>query len=309
MSGRRILVVGSANTDLVMCVDHRPAGGETVMGSDLVTSPGGKGANQAVAAGLLGGNVSFVGCVGRDGGGQLLRSSLAAAGVDLRHLREVDAPTGSAVILLTPDGENSIVVSPSANSRVEPDVAEELAELWHETAVLVVQLEIPLGTVESVVARAAGAGVRVVLNAAPAAALGPATLGAADPLVVNEAEAAFLLGAATRPDPTIEDDLALATALLGLGSHSVVLTLGARGAVGVERVQGASPRTFHVPARRVVAVDTTGAGDAFVGALAVGLAARIDLESAVRRSTAVAAHAVTRRGAQDSYPTAAEVEA
>jgi len=308
VSGRTILVVGSANTDLVMEVDHRPAGGETVMGSDLVTSPGGKGANQAVAAGLLGGDVSFLGCVGRDGGGQLLRSSLAAAGVDLTHLREIDAPTGTAVILLTPDGENSIVVSPGANSRVRPNVAE-LETFWPDTAVLVVQLEIPLETVERVVASAAGAGVRVVLNAAPAAALGRETLGAVDPLVVNEAEAAFLLGGASRPDPTIADDLALATALLGLGPRSVVLTLGARGAVGVERVHGAPPRTFHVPARRVVAVDTTGAGDAFVGALAVGLADRMDLESAVRRSTAVAAHAVTRRGAQDSYPTAAEVGA
>ena len=308
MSGRTILVVGSAKTDLVMDVDHRPAGGETVMGSDLVTSPGGKGANQAVSAGLLGGDVSFLGCVGRDGGGQLLRSSLAAAGVDLTHLREIDAPTGTAVILLTPDGENSIVVSPGANGRVRPNVAE-LETLWPDTAVLVVQLEIPLDTVERVVASAAGAGVRVVLNAAPAAALCRETLGAADPLVVNEAEAAFLLGGASRPDPTIADDLALATALLGLGPRSVVLTLGARGAVGVERVHGAPPRTFHVPARRVVAVDTTGAGDAFVGALAVGLADRMDLESAVRRSTVVAAHAVTRRGAQDSYPTAAEVGA
>ena len=309
MSGRKIVVVGSANVDLVMEVDHRPAGGETVMGSDLVTSPGGKGANQAVAASLLGGEVSFVGCVGRDSGGQLLRSSLSGAGVDLTHLREVDAATGTAIILLNPDGENSIVVSPGANSRVRSDVADELEVVWRDTAVLVVQLEVPLETVERVVASATGAGVRVVLNAAPAATLSKETLTAADPLVVNEAEAAFLLGAVTRPHLTISDDVALATALLDLGPRSVILTLGARGAAGAERVQDAPPRTFHVPAQRVVAVDTTGAGDAFVGALAVGLADRLDLESSVRRSTAVAAHAVTRRGAQDSYPTAAEVGA
>ncbi len=302
-------MVGSANVDLVIDVEHRPAGGETVLGSNLVTSPGGKGANQAVAAGLLGGDVSFVGCVGRDDSGRLLRGSLMRAGVDVTQLREVDAPTGTALILLTPDGENSIVVSPGANRLVNADVVDELAGLWSETAVLVVQLEIPLETVDRVVADASRAGARVVLNAAPAAALSAQTLAAADPLVVNEAEAAFLLGVAPAPKPTISQDFATATALLELGPRSVVVTLGGRGAVIVQSGDDVAPGGVHVPAQRVAAVDTTGAGDAFVGALAVALADGLDLESAIRKSTLVAAHAVTRRGAQGSYPTAAEVVA
>lgn len=309
MSRRKIVVVGSANADLVIDVEHRPTGGETVLGSDLMTSPGGKGANQAVAAGLLGGDVSFVGCVGRDDSGRLLRDSLARAGVDVSHLREVDAPTGTALILLTPDGENSIVVSPGANRLLKADVADELAGRWSETAVLVAQLEIPLETVDRVVADASSAGVRIVLNAAPAAPLSAQTLAAADPLVVNEAEAAFLLGVTPASRPTISQDVGTATALLGCGPRSVVLTLGARGAVIAESIDDAAPRSVHVPARRVVAVDTTGAGDAFVGALAVALADGLDLESSILRSTLVAAYAVTRRGAQDSYPTAAEVVA
>jgi len=309
VSRRKIVVVGSANADLVIDVEHRPTGGETLLGSDLVTSPGGKGANQAVAAGLLGGDVSFVGCVGRDDSGRLLRRSLARAGVDVTQLREVDAPTGTALIFLPPDGENSIVVSPGANRLLNADVADELAVEWSETAVLVVQLEIPLETVDRVVADASGAGVRVVLNAAPAAPLTAQTLAAADPLVVNEAEAAFLLGVDPVPEPTISQDLATATALLGRGPRSVVVTLGARGAVVAQNGDDAAPRSVHVPAPRVAAVDTTGAGDAFVGALAVALADGLDLESAIQRSTLVAAHAVTRRGAQDSYPTAAEVVA
>ncbi len=309
MSRRKIVVVGSANADLVIDVEHRPTGGETVLGSDLVTSPGGKGANQAVAAGLLGGDVTFVGRVGRDHGGRLLRDSLARAGVDVGHVREVDAPTGTALILLTPDGENSIVVSPGANRHLNADVADELADQWPQTAVLVTQLEIPPETVDRVVADAFGAGVRVVLNAAPAAPLAAQTLAAADPLVVNEAEAAFLLGATATQEPTLSQDVATATALLERGPRSVVLTLGARGAVVAESIVDAAPRSVHVPASQVVAVDTTGAGDAFVGALAVALADGLDLESAIRKSTVVAAHAVTRRGAQDSYPTAAEVEA
>ena len=191
---RSVVVLGSANVDLVVSVDRRPGAGETVLGADVRTFAGGKGANQAVAAGRLGGRVTFAGCVGRDAGAGLLRGSLAAAGVDLTHLRESAAPTGTALILLTPDGENSIVVSPGANRMVTADLVAELDEVWPHAAVLVVQLEIPMETVELAVRRAAQAGVRVVVNAAPAAALSSHALKRADPLVVNETEAAFLLG-------------------------------------------------------------------------------------------------------------------
>ena len=297
MPGSRIVVVGSANADLVLEIDHRPAAGETVLGSDLVVTPGGKGANQAVAAGRLGGDVAFIGCVGDDGHGALLRASLADAGVDVTHLSAVDAPSGNAIILLTPDGENSIIVSPAANRHVTPGLLDGCREAWAEAAVLVLQLEIPLETVVHAATRVHRSGGRVVLNAAPAAPLPPEVLAAADPLVVNESEAAVLLGGgAAGPRET-------AAALLGLGPRSVVLTLGEEGAVHAE--PGSPPG--HVPARAVAAVDTTGAGDAFVGALAVELAAGRDLRAAVTRATDVAAVAVGRRGAQASYPTLEEL--
>ncbi|GAA4287996.1 ribokinase [Georgenia daeguensis] len=324
MQTPQVVVVGSANADLVLDIDHRPAPGETVIGSDVVTTPGGKGANQAVAAGKVGGAVAFVGCVGDDDHGALLRDSLSSAGVDLTDLRTVDAPTGTATIMVTPDGENSIIVSPGANRHVTPAMLEETRSSWGAAPVVVLQLEIP---VESVAVVATGARGRVVVNAAPAARLGSAVLAAADPLVVNESEAAFLLedaGAAAGP---ADDTGATARALLRLGPRSVVLTLGAAGAVVAETRRADADRpsddvrvgdevppaddaaeVVRVPALRVEAVDTTGAGDSFVGALAVELAAGATLERAVRLATRVAAVAVTRRGAQTSFPTLEELE-
>ncbi len=302
MSRGCVVVLGSANVDLVVQVDHRPVGGETVLGSDLVTTPGGKGANQAVAAARIGGDVRFVGCVGDDVGGRLLRDSMYGAGVDLTGLQTVDAPTGSAVILVTPDGENSIVVSPGANAQLSPDRVAEVSSSWEDADVLVLQLETPIETVFAA-ARAAGErGIRVVLNAAPAASLPAELLDVADPLVVNETEAAAVLG-----EPGLDLDegsvARVGQRLLDRGPRSVVLTLGAKGAVcGVRGLAVAA-----VPAREVQAVDTTGAGDGFVGALAVRLAAGDDLDAAVRLATAVAAVAVTRRGAQTAYPDADEL--
>lgn len=317
MSPHKVVVVGSANADLVLDVDHRPAAGETILGSDVVITPGGKGANQAVAAGMVGGEVAFIGCIGADGYGELLRASLAGAGVDLAGLRTVVAPTGNAIIIVTPDGENSIIVSPAANRLVSPQMIDELEAVWSIATVLVVQLEIPLETVIHLSTRAHLGGTRVVVNAAPAAALPPEVLAVSDPLVVNESEAAFLLG---RPHPAAPGDgdgddavdgaIHIVADLLDLGPRSVVLTLGSEGAVLLERAADGEPgMAVHVPARHVIAVDTTGAGDAFVGTLAVELAAGAGLEAAVLRATDVAAVAVGRRGAQESYPTLAELEA
>ncbi len=295
-----VVVVGSANADLVLDIDHRPRAGETILGSDIVVTPGGKGANQAVAAGLLGGQVAFVGCVGDDSHGALLRGSLTRAGVDVSQLRTVEGASGHAIIMVTPDGENSIIVSPAANRQVTPELLAGCAELWRRAAVVVLQLEIPLVSVEYLAREAEDAGARVVLNLAPAAVLASEVLAVADPLVVNESEAAFLMSAAGRRLPA--DPLAAARELRGLGPRSVVLTLGARGVVlddGAEHV--------HVPALPVTVVDTTGAGDAFVGALAVGLAQAGSLTVAVERAVAVAALTVGRRGAQASYPTREEL--
>lgn len=299
MQRHKVAVVGSANADLVLDIDHRPAPGETILGSDVVVTPGGKGANQAVAAGRLGGDVTFVGCLGEDGNGGILRASLTDAGVDLSGLRTVDAPTGLAVIMVTPDGENSIIVAPGANRHLTPRMLDE-HEQWRAADVVVLQLEIPVESVTKVATEAPG---RVVLNTAPAAELPAEVLALADPLVANESEAHFLLG------DQHGDGVELAERLLGLGSRSVVLTLGSAGSVVVEHGADGELRTEVVPARRVTAVDTTGAGDSFVGAMAMRLSEGEGLTAAVRLATSVAAIAVGRRGAQESFPTLAEVEA
>ncbi|MHB1065252.1 MAG: ribokinase [Georgenia sp.] len=305
----KIAVIGSANADLVLDIDRRPQAGETLLGSDAVVTPGGKGANQAVAAALLGGDVAFVGAVGDDPNAAMLRHSLTDAGVDVAALDTVPGASGVAIIMVTPDGENSIIVSPAANRRVTPERLAASETAWSDAVVLVLQLEIPLETVALAATTVHRAGGRVVLNAAPAVHLPAEVLTTADPLVVNETEAAFLLGGAPA------DPQEVATALLGLGPRSVVVTLGEQGARYAERSEyGASggvptPSGSHgwVPAHRVAAVDTTGAGDAFVGALAVELAAGASLAGAVTFATAVAAVTVSRRGAQAAYPRRAEV--
>lgn len=283
-----VLVVGSANADLVVAVDRRPGGGETVLGGDTVLSPGGKGANTAVAAGRLGADVALLGAVGDDPYGRLLLDSLRAAGVDTGLVRTSDRPTGIAYITVTPDGENAILVSPGANSSLEP---ADVDAVFDGAKVMVVSLEVPLPTVEHAVTRAAERGVRVLLNLSPAAKLSPATLGALDVLLVNEHEAAWLTE--TGADPR---------RLLDLGPRAAVVTLGAAGAVVVER-----DGITEVASPKVEAVDTTGAGDAFAGALAASLADGAELVDAARQAVRVAAISVTRHGAQPSYPTAAEL--
>ncbi|MFD0867446.1 ribokinase, partial [Tessaracoccus lubricantis] len=222
MGGANVVVVGSANVDHVVEIDHRPVGGETILGSDLVFTPGGKGANQAVAAGLVGGAVAFLGCVGTDSSGDLLIGSLAGAGVELAGLSRMSAPTGVAIIMLTPDGENSIIVAPGANRSVTPEFVATRAGLLAGAAVVVAQLEIALESVVEAVWHAPQA--RFVLNAAPARELPDQLLEECDPLIVNESEAAFLLGQES------DDGAALARGLLARGARSVVVTLGSAGA-------------------------------------------------------------------------------
>jgi ribokinase len=289
-----VAVIGSANFDLVLGVPHRPAPGETILAASTESHPGGKGANQAVAAARLGTSVSFIGCVGGDSFGDVLTASLVRDGVDVSGVRRVAAPTATAVILLTPDGENSIVVSAGANASVTTALVDEVSDVWSGAAVLVLQLELPMETVAYAASAAVARGVRVVLNAAPAAALAAEVLAAADPLVVNESEAAALLSGY----PADRDATEVAAELLTLGARSVVLTLGARGAVLAE--PGGLPE--HVPGRSVPVVDTTGAGDAFVGALASRLAGGEALPEAVRFANDAAAFSVGRAGTQDSYP-------
>jgi ribokinase len=293
-----IVVLGSANADLVVAVQHRPGPGETVLGADTVVAPGGKGANTAVAAARLGASVVLLGALGDDQYGGLLRDSLAAAGVHLDLVRGSTRPTGTAYITVTPDGENSIVVSPGANAEVSADDVLAAAGTLRAARVLVCSLEVPVPAVERAVAVAVSAGVRPVLNLSPATRLRRHTLAWLDPLVVNEHEAAWLLDAAAGGLPGTE----LARRLLDLGPRSVVVTLGAAGAAVADPGE-----VVEVPAPEVRAVDTTGAGDAFTGALAARLAEGEKLATAVRFAVRVAATSVTRPGAQPSYPVAGDV--
>ena len=295
MSNRPVVaVVGSANADLVVQVDRLPHRGETIQGSDLAMFPGGKGANQAAAAARSGGEVWFCGCLGADGSGELLQSSLVAAGVRIDGVQIVSRPTGTALILLSPDGENSIVVSPGANHAISVEVADEMSEFWLGADVVVLNLEIPFDTVRHVIRQASAAGVRVLLNAAPARPLPADLLRDCDPLVVNQHEARIVLD-----DPTIPADATfevLADALLTAGAKSAVITLGSTGSI----LADAAGQLIQ-PAYRVDTVDTTGAGDAFVGAVAAELAAGRTLREAVGYATAMSAVSVQRMGAQSSY--------
>ncbi|MFF1471117.1 ribokinase [Streptomyces mirabilis] len=291
-----LLVVGSANADLVIGVERRPAAGETVLGSDLVVHPGGKGANQAVAAGRLGARTALLARVGDDAHGRLLLDSQRAAGVATAGVLVGGAPTGVALITVDPSGDNSIVVSPGANGRLTPEDVRSAGNLLAASRVVSAQLEIPLETVVEVV-RNLAPGSRFVLNPSPPRPLPAEVLAACDPLIVNEHEARVIVGTDLGDSP--ED---WASALLALGPRSVVITLGSRGAL-VASAEGAA----RVPSVKVETVDTTGAGDAFTAALAWRLGLDEPLAEAAAYAARVGAAAVTRAGAQESFPTAEEV--
>lgn len=294
----RVAVLGSANADLVVKVPRRPDAGETLLGSDLRVFAGGKGANQASAAARSGAETSFFARVGADENAAIIRSQLVDAGVNVTRMEAIDRPTGTALILVTPDGENSIVVSPGANHALDVDFVEAYADQWSAADILVLNLESPLPTVEHAVAMAAARGIRVLLNAAPAEQLSAETLAVCDPLVVNEHEARILLDDdGTSPFPE------LAQRFIDQGVRSIIITLGAAGAL-----YGDSDGVDVVSSFSVDVVDTTGAGDAFVGATACELARGRRLREAVEFATAVAALSVQTMGAQSSYPDRGHVE-
>lgn len=293
----RVAVVGSINQDIVVKVERRPRPGETVTGSGHFLAPGGKGANQAVAIARLEGDVAMVGRIGDDIFGHALRHGLETAGVDVRHVRvDREAETGVAVITLDADAENSIVVVPGANGRVSRDDVDRATDVIAATPVVLLQLEVP---VDAVIAAATLARGTVILNPAPATPLPPSLLDRVDILVPNRSELGVLAGVA---EPTTIDDAAAAAARLG--HKAVVVTLGAAGAL-----VHTGGHTRVVAAPRVHAVDTTGAGDAFCGALADAIASDLSLDEATRRGVAAGALAVTTEGAQPSMPQKAAVEA
>ena len=287
----RVVVLGAANVDVVVQVERRPDVGETVLGSDTVLASGGKGANAAVAAALLGAEVALLGAVGDDQNGRLLTEAMTEAGVAMDLVAVTTRASGAAYITVTPDGENTIVVSPGANSTVTVARVEQAADTIASAAVLLASLEVPIDAVERAVSIAATADVRPVVNLSPVASLSTETLAELDPLVVNEHEAGWLLGG-----------MFSAERLLSLGPRSAVVTLGARGALVVE-----STGVTEVPAPRVRVVDTTGAGDCFVGSMAMRLGEGASLVDAVGYAARVAALSVTRPGTQRSYPTRHDV--
>jgi ribokinase len=302
MARERIAVIGSINVDVLLQVDRHPRPGQTVLGTGGTLSPGGKGANQALAAARQRARTLMVGAIGSDANAQVATCLLRDADVDLSHVANVDGPTGLATVTVDRFGENSIIVVPAANHNVDTALVHCALPEILECAVVVMQGEIPADTVDFTAAAIADSDVRFVLNLAPVITVSADTLRRADPLIVNEHEAAeaLVLLAAERPAPSdspVRLGLSLAEALIQAGVASVVITLGAQGAV-IATANGAK----HLPAPKVQAVDTTGAGDAFVGTTAAGLARGLDLERACKLAVGVAAESVQRQGAQTSYP-------
>ena len=291
-----VFVVGSINQDFVLKVERRPKPGETVTDAVLSTHNGGKGANQAAAAALLGGSVVLLGRVGDDGFGGPLVRALEEKGVDTALIEETpDSSTGTAFITVTEDGENSITVAPGANRSLTPEDVDAARGAIAGAAVLVAQMEVPRECVARAVEVAGEVGTRAILNLAPPFDVPRGVLEGLDPLVVNEHEAAFLLDEGVEG---IEAALAAASTLLALGPKSAVVTVGADGAI-----LAVGEDAGHVPAPEAEVVDTTGAGDAFVGALALRLARGASLEQAVSYAVRAGSAAVTREGARGALPT------
>lgn len=289
----RIVVAGSANMDLVGLAPRLPAPGETVLGDDFVMTPGGKGANQAIAAVRAGGRCTFIGAIGSDAFGVTINARLTAAGVDTTHLRTAYGTSGVAVIMVDRDGENSILVSPGANRSFTGLTDAESAAIAAGD-VLLCQQEIPAETVLAAARAARSGGTRVILNAAPAREMVPELLDAVDLLVVNESEARAITG------PGELDMDALVAQV-----PRVVLTLGAAGAWYAD----CDGRAERVPPFPVRVVDSTAAGDAFTGALAVAWGEGRDIVEAVRWACAAGAACVRKVGAYPSLPARADIDA
>jgi ribokinase len=296
-----VLVIGSSNTDLTIKVDRLPKAGETILGGKFVSAAGGKGANQAVAATRAGGSTSFIARIGRDIFGDKAVAGFVAEGINVDYvIRDPAQPSGVALIFVGPGGENCIAVAPGSNGKLATADVLKARLIFRKAGVLLLQLETPISTVKAAAELAVKTGLRVILNPAPAQALPASLLRRVFVLTPNESEAELLTGVA----PGGRRAAAKAAAeLLAQGVKNVVITMGYRGAyvAGVGGLQ-------MIPGYRVAAIDTTGAGDVFNGALAVALAKGKLLVEAARFANAAAAISVTRMGAQSSAPTVQEIE-
>lgn len=299
-AGPAIWVVGSTMIDMVTYASRPPAAGETLVGDRFDLGFGGKGANQAVMCARLGADVTMVNAVGDDPFATMTIDNLRAEGVDVRHVTVVPgARTGAAPILVEPDGTNRILIVPGANARMDPDVAAAAIIAADVVDVVVGQLEIDQRVTAAAFRGARGRGATTILNPAPAVDLDPDLLALADWLVPNEIEFGHLARSLDVPDGPPTDPHVLRAVHSATGTRLVV-TLGAAGAIGL----GMDDGVVAVAPPRVIAIDTTGAGDAFVGGLAVALARGLDLQAAMRVACALASDSVQRPGTQKSFPTA-----
>jgi ribokinase len=301
MSKTTIIVVGSSNTDMIIQLDRLPRPGETILGGEFTSAAGGKGANQAVGAARAGGQVTFIARVGQDMFGDQAVAGFIKEGIDTDHvLRDKSRPSGVALIFVAKDGENSIAVAGGANGELSPTDVGKAKNLFASAGMLVMQLETPLATVQAAADLAARAGVRVILNPAPARTLPDKLLKKVAIITPNETEAELLTGIKVDSEAAASK---AADKLLTRGVKTVIITLGSRGAF----VAGEGVRKL-VPGFKVKAVDTTAAGDVFNGALAVALGEGRPVIEAVRFANAAAAISVTRPGAQPSAPARKEIE-
>lgn len=298
--GKPVVVVGSLNMDLVMRTPRVPVCGETLHGHEFSTLPGGKGANQAVACARLGSRVAMVGQVGTDGFGDTLRAGLMADGIDVSHVKQTcSVGTGVAMILVEDIGQNRIMLAAGANGTLSSADIDAAGELVDGAALLVVQLEVPLDVVLHAMRRARAAGVPVLLNPAPAIRLPDEVWPLVDILVPNESEAALLTGLSVAD---VESAYRAAQSLRQRGVRCVLITLGEKGVVLVD-----DHGQRHLPAQVVKAVDTTAAGDTFIGGLTAGLMEGLSLDDAAALGQRASALCVTRIGAQPSIPYRREV--
>ncbi|GEP45892.1 ribokinase [Brevifollis gellanilyticus] len=296
----KITVVGSLNVDHTLRVPRIPAPGETLTSSSMLTCFGGKGANQAVAAARAGGRVSMIGCVGQDGFGTQYLEHLQNENVDTTGVLRTEIPTGSAFIAVDDRGENTIIVNPGANHEIAPRDVDEQAALIRESKALLLQLECPLAVIKRAAEMAREASVRIVINPSPWSADFAEAAIPVDVLIVNEKEAAMLLGKPVKL--AIQD---IEGALQSAGCGVLVITRGADSTLALSLEHG----VIEVAPPKVVPVDTVGAGDSFAGALAVALAEGVELEQALRFANAAGALATQKAGAQPAIPTRQDITA
>lgn len=297
----KILVVGSSNTDMVVKSSHLPLPGETVLGGQFFTFAGGKGANQAVAAAKLGGDVSFLAKVGNDALGKIAVEGFKKEGIDVTHIiTDPESHSGVALIMVEDSGENCISVASGANGKFTPLDIENASELLEKASFVLVQLEIPLETVTALVDKAFAHGVPVILNPAPARSLSDELISKLFIITPNETEAELLTGV------KVTDEMSASKAakiLREKGAKLVIITLGAKGAFLLS-----DQEEILIPSIQVNAVDTTAAGDTFNGALTVALSEGMEIKAAIRFANQAAAISVTRMGAQSSQPYRSELK-